>query len=105
MDDMDYMTHAPWTEEQVERLRRFQDIGCVHPQRCDCGGIDGEGDPKMVPTTDGWVCPDHCGHIMKYVATFVLDGTMDEFFDSHEKMMKMIFDKWGRGTTFQTWMI
>jgi len=44
---------APWTEEQVKELARYQATGLVHPYTC---GGDKCGD-VLVPTKDGWTCP------------------------------------------------
>jgi len=40
---------APWTEEQVEALKKHQANLQIHPYTCDCGEI-------LVPTTEGWAC-------------------------------------------------
>lgn len=46
---------APWTEEQVANLRRYQEAGWVHPYTCTCG-VD------LEPTAGGWRCPGGCGY-------------------------------------------
>ena len=52
---------APFTQEQVEALNRFQQSGHVHPYTCgsgrrtDADHLDGEG--VLVATTEGWKCP------------------------------------------------
>lgn len=40
---------APWTEEQVEALKKHQANLQIHPYTCDCGQI-------LTPTTEGWAC-------------------------------------------------
>lgn len=61
-------THAPWTDEQVAALNRWQTSGEFHPFTCGSGnrGDDAHvahakqfgGDfGQLVATRDGWVCP------------------------------------------------
>lgn len=52
--------HAPWTDEQVERLNQYQQAGWFHPYTCP-GRDEDEDCPKrnLIATRDGWVC--HCG--------------------------------------------
>lgn len=48
---------APFTQEQVENLNRFQSLGYVHPFTCGndkCRAI-------LIATENGWICPE-CGY-------------------------------------------
>lgn len=46
--------HAPWTQEQVDGLTRWQTSGVVHEYTC---GADSSHRP-LVATANGWTCPD-----------------------------------------------
>jgi hypothetical protein len=45
---------APWTDEQVEMLDKWQDDGTKHPYTCICG-------ESLTPYNEGWIC-EYCGH-------------------------------------------
>jgi hypothetical protein len=50
---------APWTDEQVAALNRWQSRGDVHPFTCPGDG-PGCGDHReLTATANGWVCA--CG--------------------------------------------
>lgn len=57
--------HAPWTDEQVERLNQYQQAGRFHPYTCPGRDDDADDDAddcpdrNLIATTDGWVC--QCG--------------------------------------------
>jgi hypothetical protein len=59
------MIYAPWTEEQVKALNRWQEAGYVHPFTC------WEGD-DLVATTGGWVCPK-CSYQQNWAHSFMLE--------------------------------
>lgn len=63
---------APWTAEQVAALKRFQGDRSVHSFTCECGHID------LVPTEDGWVCPNGCGYTQNWAHSFMLEWEADE---------------------------
>jgi hypothetical protein len=48
------MIKAPWTDEQVARLKAWQENNMVHSYTC---GNDSKH-ADLIPTRDGWVCPD-----------------------------------------------
>lgn len=50
---------APWTEEQVEALKRYQADGRFHPFTCPGEGLGCGDHRELIPTTGGWVCA--CG--------------------------------------------
>lgn len=68
------MLKAPWTQEQVDALNRFQESGQFHPftcgsgNRCDDKHLDGEG--RLVATVDGWVCP-YCDYKQDWAHEFM----------------------------------
>jgi hypothetical protein len=50
------MRRAPWSDEEVKALNRFQGYGFVHP--FTCGNDHGTQDDRvLVATKDGWICP------------------------------------------------
>lgn len=53
---------APFTPEQVDWLRQYQECG-MHPFTCcshnGCVRLEQENDGQLIPTPEGWVCP--CG--------------------------------------------
>ena len=50
-------SRAPWSDEQVEALRKRQAAESLHPYTC---GNDhpGAGEGVLVPTPAGWICPE-----------------------------------------------
>ena len=48
------MIEAPWTDEQVFNLNRWQQAGHVHEYTCP---NDHEGSRVLVACNDGWHCP------------------------------------------------
>ncbi len=50
---------APFTEEQVERLNKYQNERRFHPFTCCSYGCKREDEGILIATKDGWVCP--CG--------------------------------------------
>lgn len=70
--------NAPFTNEQVDNLNRFQRFGIFHP--FTCGNDDHEGnDRTLVATTEGWVCPkDGCGYTQKWAHGFMSEFTQKE---------------------------
>jgi hypothetical protein len=55
---------APWTDEQVEGLNRWQTAGIMHPYTCANRNDDRHPSRAfldrgtLLATPDGWVCPD-----------------------------------------------
>ncbi len=60
------MIYAPWTDDQVAALKRYQTNGRFHPYTCgnrgdhlrDKGGV-------LVPTKNGWRCPE-CQYVQNW---------------------------------------
>ena len=57
---------APWTDEQVEQLNRFQRDSEFHPYTCCGDGLEQFCERKqkvspgiLIATNEGWICP--CG--------------------------------------------
>lgn len=61
---------APFTDEQVAALNRWQRSNFVHPFTCN--GVH-DGDRVLVATRDGWVCR-HC----RYTQDWAHDSMLTE---------------------------
>ena len=61
--------YAPWTDEQVVALNRFQQSGQFHPFTC---GND-SGHAVLVATAQGWKCTD-CGYTQTWAHAFMAEG-------------------------------
>ena len=50
------MIEAPWTDEQVDKLNRYQQLGNFHEFTC----LNSHGDLSrtLIATRDGWICPN-----------------------------------------------
>lgn len=65
--NIDGITRAPWTFEQVEALNRFQKCGRFHP--FTCGNNSGHQD--LLATESGWVCTD-CDYTQDWAHSIML---------------------------------
>jgi len=63
-EQADY-TYPPWTDDEVESLKKFQEKGYFHPFTCSCG-------KNLVPTSAGWVCSDDT-YIQDWAYRFMTD--------------------------------
>lgn len=78
------MTLAPWTQEQVDALNRFQQRGDFHPFTCGSGRrtdechADGEG--VLLATTEGWVCP-FCSYTQRWAHEFMMAAPPTNWLD------------------------
>lgn len=75
---------APWTQEVVGNLNRFQEacrLGMFHPFTCASGNrtdknhLDGEG--ILRATTEGWECP-YCNYTQDWCHKFMSEFTEKE---------------------------
>jgi hypothetical protein len=64
--------HAPWTDEQIEGLRAWQESGMFHDYTCGRDGL------TLVPTREGWIClaPD-CGYTQDWAHAFSAEPIRD----------------------------
>ena len=62
---------APWTKEQVDALNGYQNLGYTHEFTCSC-----KSRTTLVATTEGWTCPEDCGHEQKWAHAFMADKTL-----------------------------
>lgn len=71
---------APFTQEQVDGLNRWQAAGTVHPFTCGNRSghpMDPEGDyGVLVATPEGWVCR-HCDYTQNFAHDFMVDPPPD----------------------------
>jgi hypothetical protein len=68
---------APWTQEQVDGLNRFQVCPWVHPFTCpddhDLGGMSQPVKAVLAARPEGWVCP-LCGYTQDWAHDFMVKG-------------------------------
>lgn len=69
---------APWTDEQVAALNRWQGEGAVHPFTCPADGTHGSARHSdrriLVADNQGWVCEwNDCGYRQQWAHDFMLD--------------------------------
>lgn len=79
MEKKNERVKAPWNDDQLKNLNRFQKIGIMHPFTCcspeeihECERRSGKNDGLLTATTNGWVCP--CG---KYTQDWCYPGMLD----------------------------
>lgn len=63
--------HAPFSDDQVEQLARYQRSGRMHP--FTCGGQHPGGHVILTATAAGWVCPESCGYTQDWAHAFMAD--------------------------------
>lgn len=61
---------APWTDDQVENLNRFQHDGRMHEFTCECRN-------KLTATNDGWVCSE-CDYTQNWAAPMMTEFTQEK---------------------------
>lgn len=72
------MLKAPWTEEQVRNLNKYQVIGLFHPYTCG-GKKDGKDcRADLIATKDGWICPEGCGYTQDWCNDFMANENVQE---------------------------
>lgn len=74
MVDHRKLSYAPWTTEQVESLRGYQNAGHVHP-------FTGTNSEPLIPTAEGWVEVEGGPVVQNWAHEWMVDGTWD-FWDS-----------------------
>lgn len=67
---------APWTDDEVAALNRFQTCGFVHEFTC----IDDHGSASrvLIARRDGWHCPS-CGYRQDWAHRFMLQEPVNPF--------------------------
>lgn len=80
-------SYAPWTDDELANLNRFQTLGFMHEFTCcspeeipECQRRTKQNGGMLTATTDGWVCP--CGKYKQdWCYPYMLDvkKMVDEF--------------------------
>lgn len=79
---------APFDDQQVENLNRYQQFGLFHGFTC---GRDHDDPRHLVATPAGWVCPkEGC----EYTQTWAHEG-MAKFTRAEEERLRSSFAKQG----------
>lgn len=68
---MSIIIEAPFTDEQVDNLNKFQQSGMFHEFTCICR-------KSLVATNNGMRCPG-CGRMQYWVHNFMADGSLNEY--------------------------
>ncbi len=69
---MSDIVYAPFTDEQVRRLNKWQKSGKIHP--FTCGGSD-NCRSILIPTNNGWICPN-CDYKQDWCHSFMVKDTI-----------------------------
>lgn len=68
---MEDKNHAPWTDEEVESIKGFQEAGSFHPFTCP-----EHTDFELIPYTEALLCPlTNCMYKQTWVHSFMADGS------------------------------
>lgn len=71
--------YAPFTDEQVAQLLRWQTAGFVHPFTCASEVADHPSGVMLVPARAGWICPlPTCGFTQNWAHSYMADGTLPD---------------------------
>jgi len=63
---------APWSDEQLENLNRYQTAGLFHPYTCGRRDEHPDDPGVLVAERDGWRCPaDGCGYRQTWAHPFM----------------------------------
>lgn len=66
------VTTAPWTEDQVANLNRYQRAGVCHPFTCGRRDEHRDDPGVLVAGRDGWTCPaDGCDYRQGWAHAFM----------------------------------
>ena len=71
---------APWTDEQVEALNRYQTSGWFHEFTCRNDGCSDECGfrPALVATNEGWIC-HYCSYTQNWAHSMMLEDMSNAF--------------------------
>lgn len=69
--------YAPFTDEQVAELHRWQITPWVHPFTCGNFSLHEGYHVNLVPHREGWFCPDdRCDFVQVWCYSFMADGSL-----------------------------
>lgn len=77
-----FMVNAPWTDEQVETLQKWQEDDTKHPYTCVCG-------ESLTPYNSG-LCCEYCGHTQDWCWNFSVEDDLQKRLDKLEEKL----NKW-----------
>jgi hypothetical protein len=85
---MSKIIKSPFTDEQVQKLNEYQNLGIVHEFTC---GNDHNGERKLIAKNDGWICPT-CDYKQDWCYSFMFDikGIKDNWNKSLFSKMKPV---------------
>lgn len=90
--------HAPWTDEQVVQLNRFQNLGVMHPFTCGWRERHPGEDGTLVATRLGWECPaPGCDYSQGWAHAAMADK---DFLDTQEKFIENMRERAGLKTWY-----
>jgi len=70
---------APWTDEQVAVLNRFQTGGYFHPFTCGRRDRHRHDEGVLIATRDGWECPaEDCDYTQTWAHAFMADQAWND---------------------------
>jgi rRNA maturation protein Nop10 len=73
---------TPWTDDEVECLKRWQSCPLIHKFTCRADNCRQE----LVPTNDGWVCPE-CGRKQDWAHPFMFMREDDEIWKKSQEYL------------------
>ena len=72
--------YAPWTDEQVMQLNRFQRSPFVHPFTCPSE----RHDAVLMASRNNWECPyPDCDYTQNWAHDFMADHELLDFLNNH----------------------
>lgn len=78
------LNKAPWTDEQVKSLNKYQQCSWVHP--FTCGGKNCRR--VLVATPNGWICPK-CDYKQDWAHEFMLKFNEHPMENPEETLKKL----------------
>lgn len=72
MTDDPTSSYAPWTDDEVNTLNKFQHMPNMHP--FTCGNSSRHGGGRLLATKNGWMCLD-CDYTQNWAHKAMVDGT------------------------------
>lgn len=66
---------APFTDEQVEGLNKYQHSGAFHEFNCGGKNHPKDSDKILIATNEGWICPN-CNYTQKWAWEGMANGGM-----------------------------
>ncbi len=75
---------APWTDEQVTQLNRFQHGGYFHPFTCGIRDTHPDNEGILIATPEGWHCPvQTCPYRQAWCHDFMADKAWNDGMETY----------------------